>query len=250
MALIMAGGEARQKEIHKLLETSVTTPTDCGLKVPITFEVKAPIINLQNPIPRVKTPSMEWFQQHMNNAHTPLILTGIFSHWNALKAWSSPQYWLDQTLNGTRLIPIELGDSYTSEHWTQTLVPFSYFLHSHLLTPTLPRGYLAQHNLFTQIPALRKDIAVPDYCFCIPPESPPDGPLVAYVPTEDVMENIWLGPGGTRSPLHNDPYENIFTQVVGYKYFRLYPPRETHRLYPRGVEGGIPMGNTSQVTNV
>ena len=70
-----------------------------------------------------------------------------------------------------------------------------------------------------------------------------------YVATEggDVMENIWLGPGGTRSPLHNDPYENVFAQVVGYKYFRLYPPRETHKLYPRGVEGGIQMGNTSQV---
>ena len=61
------------------------------------------------------------------------------------------------------------------------------------------------------------------------------------------MRNIWMGPEGTRSPLHNDPYENIFAQVVGYKYFRLYPPCETESVYPRGVEGGIQMGNTSQV---
>jgi hypothetical protein len=247
MALIMAGGEARQKQIHKLLESSVEGDQNCGYEVPAEFAIQVPIVDLRNPIPRVKSPPMEWFQTHMNNAHTPLILTDTVSHWNSLRSWPSPQYWLAQTLNGTRLIPIELGDSYVSEAWSQVIVPFSYFLHSHLLTPPLPRGYLAQHNLFAQIPALRKDISIPDYCFCIPPENPPDKPLVLYVQTDDVMENIWLGPGGTRSPLHNDPYENIFTQVVGYKYFRLYPPGETPKLYPRGVEGGIQMGNTSQV---
>ena len=89
---------------------------------------------------------------------------------------------------------------------------------------------------------------MPEYCFCVPPKTSPDEPRVGYVETEDVMENIWLGPEGTRSPLHNDPYENIFAQILGYKYFRLYPPSETDKLYPRGVEGGIQMGNTSQVS--
>ena len=56
-----------------------------------------------------------------------------------------------------------------------------------------------------------------------------------------------MGPMGTKSPLHNDPYENIFAQVVGYKYFRLFPPKMTEKVYPRGIEGGIQMGNTSQV---
>lgn len=254
MALIMAGGQGRQKTIHKLLEDKTPQHPDCAAKVPVRFSITPPQIKLQHPIPRVNTPSLEWFQNHMDNKHTPLILTGTLSHWNALKTWPSPQYWLAQTINGTRLIPIELGESYVSSEWTQTLVPFSYFLHHHLLpsfssTTALPCGYLAQHNLFAQIPSLRRDISVPEYCFCVPPVTPPDEPLVAYAATEggDVIENIWLGPGGTRSPLHNDPYENVFAQVVGYKYFRLYAPRETHKLYPRGVEGGIQMGNTSQV---
>ena len=81
----------------------------------------------------------------------------------------------------------------------------------------------------------------------LPPQNPPDEPKVPYVATEEVIENIWMGPGGTKSPLHNDPYENIFAQVVGYKYFRLFPPKMTEMVYPRGIEGGIQMGNTSQV---
>ena len=251
MALIMAGGQGRQKTIHKLLENTAQQPPASETNLPETFPITPPKVQLQHPIPRVKAPSLEWFQNHMDKVHTPLILTATLSHWNALKTWPSPQYWLSKTINGTRLIPIELGETYVSDHWTQALMPFSHFLHTHLLpspsTTTAPLGYLAQHNLFAQIPSLRADISVPDYCFCVPPERPPDEPLVGYVATEDVMENIWLGPGGTKSPLHNDPYENVFAQVVGYKYFRLYPPRETPKLYPRGVEGGIQIGNTSQV---
>lgn len=60
--------------------------------------------------------------------------------------------------------------------------------------------------------------------------------------------NAWLGLKSTKTPLHTDPYHNILCPVVGYKYVRLYPRRETHRLYPRGTdEEGINMQNTSQV---
>ena len=60
--------------------------------------------------------------------------------------------------------------------------------------------------------------------------------------------NAWLGPSGTVSPLHTDPYHNIFCQVVGFKYIRLYAPDQTSFLYPHGVdEQGVDMSNTSQV---
>jgi hypothetical protein len=243
----MAGGQGRQTHIHRLLNSAPSIASSI-FHLPATFPIAPPRITLQKPIPRIPTPSFEWFQNHINNSHTPLILTGILSHWNALRTWNSPAYLLKMTHNGTRLVPIELGDSYVSSTWSQKLIPFREFLQHHLLTQSHPRGYLAQHNLLAQIPSLRSDIAIPEYCFVDTPERPPDNPQVPYMDTGgEVMENIWLGPEGTRSPLHNDPYENIFTQVVGYKYFRLYPPSETGRLYPRGMEGGIQMGNTSLV---
>ena len=111
-------------------------------------------------------------------------------------------------------------------------------------------GYLAQHELFTQVPALRRDIYVPDFCYTSP--SPPalGTPLYgkAVKELEEPLLNAWFGPAGTISPLHTDPYHNILCQVVGKKYIRLYAPEQSEKLYPRGVEGaGIDMSNTSRV---
>jgi lysine-specific demethylase 8 len=52
-----------------------------------------------------------------------------------------------------------------------------------------------------------------------------------------------FGPGGTVSPLHNDPYHNLLCQVVGSKYLRLYGAAHTDRLYAR--EG--PVCNNSYI---
>ena len=88
-------------------------------------------------------------------------------------------------------------------------MPFDEFL-GHLIDPSMATGevlYLAQYNLFSQIPELRNDIAVPDQVYTILPESS------SYQPpsTSDGLDiNAWLGPKGTTSPAHTDPYFNAF----------------------------------------
>jgi lysine-specific demethylase 8 len=44
---------------------------------------------------------------------------------------------------------------------------------------------------------------------------------------EDLVINAWFGPKGTVSPAHTDPYHNMFAQVVGQKYIKLYSPEDT-----------------------
>ncbi|CAD6445805.1 6c354e22-485a-46e7-80a0-4dd00bc70634-CDS [Sclerotinia trifoliorum] len=209
------------------------------------------------------------FSNHMHQPQDPtlgaepLIITSSIESWPARnqRPWSSPTYLLSQTIDGRRLVPIETGRSYVDADWGQKISTFKSFMQEYLL-PTSPSqrhspkttGYLAQHNLFSQIPTLRNDIHIPDYCYTTPPTPHPScSPALKekYTQTRELDEpllNAWFGPAGTISPLHTDPYHNILAQVVGRKYLRLYPPRETPRLYARGIEeGGVDMSNTSAV---
>lgn len=166
--------------------------------------------------------------------------------------WHDPTHLLRLTLGGRRLVPIEIGSSYTDEAWGQQIVTFGDYMQKYIL-PDEPDeiGYLAQHDLLTQIPKLRNDICVPDYCYTTPPAADASisrSGLQSAKQLDEPMLNAWFGPRGTRSPLHTDPYHNIFCQVVGYKYVRLYAPEETPDLYPRGVdESGVNMENTSEI---
>jgi lysine-specific demethylase 8 len=204
------------------------------------------------------------FERYMNNpgrndiGPEPLVITGCLDYWPARRQrpWKSPTYLLSRTVGGRRLVPIELGRSYVDDGWGQQITSFKDFLEKYIVRPSVApdqqTGYLAQHDLFSQIPELRNDISIPDLCYTEPPGPHESSPLAkkhaALSKLEEPLLNAWLGPAGTISPLHTDPYHNILTQVVGRKYVRLYAPRETENLYPRGVEqGGIDMGNTSSL---
>lgn len=232
--------------------------------LPAAFPTAIPLLIVpRRPLPRQNNPSLPRFQTLITSSQTPFIITNSLENWPALTThpWSSPSYLLSHTLNGRRLVPLELGRAYTDSTWTQKLVPFGHFLRENLLAPPaavpplFPQktAYLAQHDLFAQIPALRNDILIPDYCYADPPDiDPADNPAkVKMLETklEEPLLNAWFGPAHTISPLHMDPYHNVLAQVVGYKYIRLYPPSATPNLYPRGRDPatGVDMSNTSSV---
>ena len=106
------------------------------------------------------------------------------------------------------------------------------FIEKYIINKT-QTGYLAQHQLFDQIPELKRDIFVPDYCYLSEIEDD----------NAPVLMNAWFGPKGTVSPLHHDPYQNLLAQVMGSKYIRLYN-RDSSFMY---VNSGSILDNTSQV---
>lgn len=151
----------------------------------------------------VRLPSLSFFRSDL--VERPFILTGFALDWPAMNEhpWHSIRY-LRSVAGRGRVVPVEVGDDYRSNDWTQRMMPWDDFLDalekdsSH----AQPILYMAQHNLLSQFPSLREDILVPDYVFTAP-QAPATYPL--YRPPdneEELVLSAWLGPGGTVSPAH------------------------------------------------
>lgn len=249
-------GEREPKRVRYTREPSPCRDASASFSEATTFEPP-----VTNPIPSLDSLSMDAFQNYIDpstNPHGvfPAIFTDLTSDWPALTTnpWRKPSYLLSRTFEGRRYVPVEIGRSYVDAGWGQKLLPFRTFLASYI-DPSFGssteaessnerKGYLAQHDLFTQIPFLRNDVLLPDYLWTTPPPHPVPDKNKDRVAAPQL--NAWLGPAGTITPLHTDAMHNLLCQVVGRKYVRLYPP-ECTAMCPRGVEGGVDMGNTSRV---
>ncbi|KAK7449647.1 hypothetical protein VKT23_013121 [Stygiomarasmius scandens] len=157
----------------------------------------------------------------------PFILRNYAKDWPAINEhpWSSAAY-LRAIAGPGRIVPVEVGEDYRTDDWSQKLMSWDVFLSSldldgQPLTDQKDVLYLAQHNLFTQFPELKGDIIVPDYVYaCLP--APPDYP--DYQPPrndEQLVLNGWLGPQGTISPAHTDPYYNIFGNFINVRFLSI-----------------------------
>jgi lysine-specific demethylase 8 len=184
-------------------------------------------ISADRTIGSVKRISPEDFHQKYRLTSTPVIIKGIASAWPAATKWKDPRYFSEHF--GKSSVPIEVGGHYLASNWTQKMVSFKDFIEKYITLENksnldestgLPKkiGYLAQHKLFAQFPALMEDFQQPPHCSV----------------NGDELSSIhgWIGPKATVSPLHKDPYHNLLAQVVGYKYVRLFHPSSSASLYP------------------
>lgn len=172
-------------------------------------------------VPEVASPlSLEDFLVSYFATKSPVKIAQGCQAWPAVRRWREEAFWSTGAL-GQRFVPVE------TDYWMEEgfdIMQLKDFI-QHCKVPSKSSnpsrgGYLAQHALFDQLPCLEADLRMPDLALCGDGDS-------------TVLRQVFFGPEGTMTPLHSDPYENIFCQVVGVKYLRLYAPSESRHLYPR-----------------
>lgn len=202
-----------------------------------------------------------------------VIVPGAAAGWDAARKWPDLAWLYRQ--HGYRLVPVEIG-VHGRGAWEERVMSLGSFITDHLLvppgkSPPTPeaavavagesadthshaggehRGrevaYLAQHALFTQIPSLQADFAVPAH-------------LWGRLPGARMTScNAWFGTPGTVSPLHIDADDNFLAQLAGHKYVRLYGREQTENMYvhagasstAEGRNSTYSQGNISRVTDV
>lgn len=198
--LIISGAPGRREEVLSLIATiqehvpHASTPSSTPIP-----SISAPY--LLRPIPVFDHPGF-LLPDH------PIIIRAAASHWPAVARWGNFSY-LSKLAGPGRQVPVEVGLNYTTQDWGQRITPFDTFLHS-LAPESKEKLYLAQHDLLNQFPRLRDDIVIPDLVYSSP-DAPPHFPTYTPPGNDDgYLINAWLGPAGTVSPAHTDPYFNCF----------------------------------------
>ena len=168
--------------------------------------------------------SIEQFVKCHKTPQIPVKIKQSIDHWPAIedKKWNFEYF---KETYGSRTVPIELGKRYTDDSWTQNLMTIQEFIERYIENSSIHpsvKAYLAQHELFEQIPELKEDFEVPFYCFTSEIGDDNDETSENFDTLEDnVAINIWLGPSETVSPLHTDPkVGNLICTKIIYTHLR------------------------------
>jgi hypothetical protein len=147
---------------------------------------------------------------------------------------------------------------YLDDEWRQQLMPLERFIDDYVV-PNRVDGYLAQTQLFEQIRAFARDIATPDYCALRAARTTTAEFDARHAPEHAIEQRMhdalaggvsvhaWFGPGGTVSPCHHDPANNLLCQVVGVKRVRLFDHRHTDAAVSRTTRATRMRWNSSSV---
>ncbi|KAK5579843.1 hypothetical protein RB653_009531 [Dictyostelium firmibasis] len=272
LSIIISQEQQISSSSSSLSLSSITIPMI--LDENINFS-KFPIINKDHEIKVIKcnknnngcgVDEFSIFKTHHLDKNTPCIIKGDAINWECINKWKDLNYFLSN--HGNRIVPIELGhnklDSKTKKitttttlintDWSEKLMKLKDFIEEYMIpsskdtdstnTESSKVAYLAQHGLIEQLPSLLKDFKFPLFL-----QMTGDA-KVHETEEEGISPHIWLGTGNTVTPLHFDSYDNFLTQIVGYKYVRLYPQNQSSNLYlKKDGDDGSEVKNTKTAQN-
>ena len=210
----------------------------------------APSIDPAHALERRDSLTRKEFKREFFNKDKPVALGAVGARWPALDKWRDLR-WLKKQ-HGHRNVPLEVG-AFDDKAWREDVRSLASFVDeflapsaradaragagvesaSDLAAPVFSApsnadantrrdandvtvAYLAQHQLFEQIPDLLADFDAPEVCD-------------AFGGADRV--NAWIGTRGTVTPCHFDSYDNVLGQVAGFKFVRLYHEKDAPFMY-------------------
>ena len=215
------GMQRAVEAVVKLREGSVNASDEGSTRIdqPLITDHEIPVNDLPVYELAASELSLESFIADHLQRGSPVVIRGLVDCWEACELWKHTEFW--KTHFGHRWVPVELG-SYAQDGFRMEIMKMEDYVNLVVSKVHTSGGadtaYLAQHDIFSQIPSLEEDaLPVPDYCY-----TGPDGL---------VKRSFFFSPPSVCSPLHTDPTDNMMCMVVGRKFVKLFPPYEADKLY-------------------
>lgn len=174
-------------------------------------------------VERITTPSFSHFVENYYSKHLPVVLTGGFDHWPALKKWT-PQYLAKHF--GKAEIEVQfdrendpLFERNSVQH--KRKITMAEFVEKVLSVESSNDFYMTANNLRNSIASLAPLFNdVRDF-----------GKGYRQAASIKTGNFFWFGPKGTFTPLHHDLTNNMMVQIYGRKKVTLIPALEVPLLY-------------------
>lgn len=151
----------------------------------------------------------------------PVVITDLARDWPAMKRWSFAEF---KRRYGSMTVQVQAGRDKDTDYEINKVslrhdTNFAAFLDRVATSDVTNDEYLTASNELLRRPdfaGLLEDVGpLPDYC-------------------DDTLRNsasLWVGPAGTRTPLHHDTLMLLHTQIVGRKRWRFVSPLSGPRVY-------------------
>ena len=166
--------------------------------------------------------SREEFIERYVRGCRPLVITDMARDWPAMKRWSFAEF---KRRYGSMTVQVQAGREKDDNFEVNKLqhkhnTNFAAFLDRVDMSSPNNDEYLTANNELLRRPefvGLLDEVGpLPDYC---------DASALKR------SSSLWVGPAGTKTPLHHDTLMLLHTQIVGRKRWRFVSPLSTPRLY-------------------
>lgn len=168
-------------------------------------------------VPRIQASESERFFADFVAANRPVIIEGFTEEWPAQENWNQESLTERLGSHDVEYTHYHVENNATVSSKRQST--FGEFLGKVYDESYQDPIYWTAYNQgddTSLIQSLTEDIRFPEaYC----------------QPSPEFKNYIWVGPEGTRSGLHFDPYNVLFVQVVGSKKMLLFPPQDIPKAY-------------------